>query len=435
MLETLILPKTDCEHLLGQFLDASHYDLLIDSDTDVYQQEPIGDGITLTSEANIILKFRKGWFSLAEQEGAYAGMRDAAAPTQNRGLAAGTRVEKCGNREWVTAYQIEVLTRLAELPDNDIFRVTPHDIDQWRRIAETKSGGESRGLVWLASERDKHGFTFDKWLDTIYIKPNVTIKSEVEGIHNTFISDTTYANRVLSGIAGWFGRYPRYPYGRATSYTAKHPDQFALAYPYLQSLANGFDRLLPERSAKQWVAAASLDPAFTVPGTPFTTITVNLNFRTAAHRDAGDLARGFSNLAVVTDGKHDYTGGYLILPEIRAAVNVRPGDLLLVANHDYIHGNTPIEGDNPERLSLVCYFREDMLELGSAKYEALRQRFVEERIRNPDHPDRKGPLWNGVTSEMWTSDEWRDYILANDPESMKYHPEFATATTLDNLFE
>ena len=105
--------------------------------------------------------------------------------------------------------------------------------------------------------------------------------------------------------------------------------------------------------------------------TPFTTVTVNKNFRTAAHRDAGDLHEGFSNLTVVAKGDQQWTGGYLVLPEFRVAINIRPGDLLLINNHAGIHGNTellPPEGKtlaDMERISLVCYFRENMLKLGS----------------------------------------------------------------------
>jgi len=42
------------------------------------------------------------------------------------------------------------------------------------------------------------------------------------------------------------------------------------------------------------------------------------------------------------------TGGYLIFPEYRIAVNVRPGDLLLVSNHEIIHGNTEIKLTRPD---------------------------------------------------------------------------------------
>ena len=34
--------KHDCQHLLGQFVDESHYDLLVEEDCDVYMPLPPG---------------------------------------------------------------------------------------------------------------------------------------------------------------------------------------------------------------------------------------------------------------------------------------------------------------------------------------------------------------------------------------------------------
>jgi hypothetical protein len=247
----------------------------------------------------------------------------------------------------------------------------------------------------------------------------------------------------MSGIAGWFDRYPRIPYGRATSYTARNPEKFAMAYPFLQQLAVGFKELLPWRYNNQMEAAKKLDSAFLVPETPFTTITVNKTFRTAAHRDAGDLKTGLSNLLVLSNNGN-YSGGYLIAPEYRVAVNVRPGDLLLINNHDVIHGNTPIvlNDATAERVSLVCYFREKMAELGSKEYEDCRYEFVEQRRLNKEHPDQKYEdgsqrhLWNGVSPSMWDSQEWYEYLESKLGREtlMKYHPDAQEANSLEGFF-
>jgi hypothetical protein len=166
----------------------------------------------------------------------------------------------------------------------------------------------------------------------------------------------------------------------------------------------------------------------------FTTITVNKSFRTAAHRDAGDFQDGMSNLLTLGDG--EYTGGYLIFPEYRVAVDVRPGDLLLVNNHEIIHGNTEIKLNFPEaeRVSLVCYLREKMLDLGSWDYEKTREKYVEDRRKNKSHPLQR-PLWNGVSSSMWDEKEWYDYLESHLGEEVvrKYHPD-AFKSTLENFF-
>jgi hypothetical protein len=166
--------------------------------------------------------------------------------------------------------------------------------------------------------------------------------AEARRVEKAYVCATTYANGVMSGIAGWFDRYPRIPYGRATSYTAREPAKFAMAYPFLQQLAQGFKDLLPWRYNNQMEAAKKLDPAFLVPETPFTTVTVNKSFRTACHFDAGDFTAGLSNLLTLSNNGN-YKGCYLVAPEYRVAVNPRPGDLLLINNHEVMHGNTQIE--------------------------------------------------------------------------------------------
>ena len=101
--------KYDMSHMMGQFPDESHYDHLIEEDTDVYMPEIPGHPELTYSEDRIVLKFRKNYFSKEQQDQAYIGLREAATETQNRGMAAGPRAEKLGNREWVTEYESEII--------------------------------------------------------------------------------------------------------------------------------------------------------------------------------------------------------------------------------------------------------------------------------------------------------------------------------------
>jgi len=420
--------KLDCEHLLGQFIDESHYDTIINEDTDCYLESE--------DENNIAFKFRKNFFSKKEQQQAYLGLREAATQSQNRGLAAGPKGDKCAGRDWVTETQLRLLEFFKVEPENT---AVPLDIkEEVARIQQQYKNVEStRGLVWLAAKVKEENFNFDNWLKSAIGLKVAERKQEAKDILGDYISDTTYANPVFSGIAGWFDRYPRIPYGRATSYTQQSYDKFKLAFPFLQSLDRGFAELLPQRHAAQREAADKIDPSFLVPETVFTTITVNKTFRTAAHRDAGDFTNGLSNLLVLSNNGN-YSGGYLILPEVRIAINVRPGDLLLVNNHEYIHGNTPIvlEDESAERISLVCYLREKMLELGSKEYEDHRFNYVECRRKNKDHPLQRR-LWNGISPGMWEEQEWYDYLEKNGGEEMvaKYHSEaYNKVSTLDDMF-
>jgi hypothetical protein len=443
--------KLDCEHLLGTFLDESHYDILVEEDCDVYAPPgcDIGTQANCDKECNscekgmdeskIIFKFRKNFFNKQEQDQAYIGLREAATETQNRGLAAGPRKESLGNREWVTEYESDILDYFLDPKaslDGD-----PIELIKEKHKNKTDKPS-TRNNVWGIQAVKRDNFVFADWVEKTRHLDQTEMIKEARRVEKAYVCATTYANGVMSGIAGWYDRYPRIPYGRATSYTAREPEKFAMAYPFLQSLARGFKELLPWRYNNQMAAAKKLDEAFLVPGTPFTTITVNKTFRTAAHRDAGDLDNGLSNLLVLSNNGN-FTGGYLIAPEYRVAVNVRPGDLLLINNHEVIHGNTEIVlGDeNAERVSLVVYFREKMLELGSKQYEECRYDFVESRRTNKEHPGQfyedgsMRHLWNGVSPGMWESQEWYDYCeqKLGREELLKYHPE-SQKNSLEEFF-
>jgi hypothetical protein len=77
------------------------------------------------------------------------------------------------------------------------------------------------------------------------------------------------------------------------------------------------------------------------------------------------------------EGAGDYTGGFLIFPQWRIAVNMMRSDVLLFSSSDW-HGNSPIFSEGPyERISIVCYYRLGMLECGTAQEElakALQQK-------------------------------------------------------------
>ena len=419
--------KVDCDHLVGQFLDESHYDLLVEEDCDFYIPASSLDD-KKPGEDRVAFKFRKNYFSKEQQEQAYLGLREAATPTNNRGLAAGPRTGKQGNREWVTGFQEEVIKYFRKpattVTGEDLLQEILNKRDSFQPIGNMHA-------VWLV----RNPIDFEEWIAKTRVLPLEEQKKEAKRIVEDHISMTTYANEVLSGIAGAFGRVPRMPWGRLAAYHDKNQDKFDKAVPFLQTLDDAFKTLLPKRHAAQKSFTDKLDSKFRIADTVFTTLTVNKTFRTAAHLDAGDYGDGFSNLLVLSnDG--NYSGGYLILPEYRVAVNVRPGDLLLIANHTAIHGNTPIElgSETSERVSVVAYAREDLAELGTWEYEQTRRAFVSMRKANKEHPDW-WEQWNGVSPGMFKSQEWYDYLEQQMGEKvlLKYHPE-ARVSSLEDFF-
>ncbi len=413
MVEVIVRKKIDSEETLGSFITCKDYaNRVITEDCDLYAEAIDGK----LSEENIIFKFRKNVFTKEEMDMAYAGLRDAATESQNRGMAAGPRGDQLGqegrgNRDWVTAEQLEILSFFAR-PMNTFDDGTT--VESIRESHKKGSKEETRGQVWLRSAVTKkypeyHGW-FDKWVAGVHNFSREEQIKEANYVIKNYISETNYAQSVMSGIAGFFDRYPRIPHGRVCAYNEKNPEKFALAFPYLRKLNNQFKELLPIRWTNQRREADKVDSRFLVDETVFTTLTVNHNWRTACHRDAGDLHEGFSNICGITgpEGK-GWKGAEFLLPEYRIAVNLQPGDMLLVNNHGGIHGNDALLGDDNDRLTLVCYFREKMVELKSWDYEMLRKQFVEERRLNKDHKFQR-PLWNGVSPGMWNDQEWYDYM-------------------------
>ena len=447
----------DEEKVLGQYVDDTSYDILIDNDADFYLP-PDCDVLTATDcdkecincldESRVAFKFRKNVFTEEEQLGAFEGLYDAAVESNNRGLAAGPREESQGNRDWVTPYQADVLDWYINKQPQNLDGSDPlAEILEKHKVAQH----ETRGEVWLRTKVEKEFGSYANFFPTAMANlAEMSIddaRAYALKLRKEYVSDTSYATAIWSGIAGFYGRYPRIPYGRATAYTDHNREKFEKCYPFARKLDSEMARMLPQRYAAQKAFADRLDNRFLIgEDTTFTTITVNTttkdrNARMACHRDAGSLNEGFSNLTVITKDGKNWKGGYLVAPEVRAAINVRPGDLLLIDNMRVIHGNTPIEPpesgeDDMLRMSLVFYFREDMDKLGSWEYETLRRQFVDDRRKDKSHKEWR-EYWNGVSPNMWTTQEWYDYLRQQGGDEMlrEYHPEaFNETATLEDFF-
>lgn len=182
------------------------------------------------------------------------------------------------------------------------------------------------------------------------------------------ISNTSSAVQVLSGIVGAFERSIRFPYCRQTYFTAENPDKMAMAMPFIHQVSEIFRQNSPQRYKAQKEVCDRTHPDYVFKGTPFSTITVNRNWRTACHQDAGDLKSGFGVLSVLSEG--EYSGGYFIIPRYGVAVNMTHGDVLLADVHEY-HGNSPLKGLSKfwTRISCVFYYRTKMIGCKSLEEE------------------------------------------------------------------
>lgn len=226
---------------------------------------------------------------------------------------------------------------------------------------------------------------------------------------------------VASMVAGAMDAAPPKNYCRLTAWSGKDWEQYASLFPLFQDIGAEFARQVPDRYEVQMDYVKQTADDWVITGTPFTTITVNNTYPTGVHTDKGDLAAGFSTLAVLRRG--EYAGGWLCFPEFRVGVDMQDGDLLLMDAHEW-HGNTALALNDPtcyicdkaatrrvsgtlagyassrtwalcdehcawtkrqpnfapdqkdivvskaERISVVCYYREKMKECGNADEEA-----------------------------------------------------------------
>lgn len=186
------------------------------------------------------------------------------------------------------------------------------------------------------------------------------------------ISNTRVArNPVNSGIIGYFDRNPRFPYCRTTAYNLKKGHKFQRALPFIKEINNVFRYYEPDRYNAQLDIVKETSEDFYIHETVFTTVTVNKNWQTAVHQDAGDYRPGFGVLTVLRAG--DFDGCYFCFPRYKVAVDMQTRCVLLADVHEW-HGNTPLKGvpGMYERISFVLYYRENMKYCGSATEELER---------------------------------------------------------------
>jgi hypothetical protein len=168
---------------------------------------------------------------------------------------------------------------------------------------------------------------------------------------------------------------------RLTHFTRTNFEKYNEGLPFIQYIDKLFKRLIPDSHLKQ-LMRANTKSHLQIQKTAFSTVTINRNFRTAMHRDAGDFRGGFGNLTVIERGK--YHGGYTIFPQYGVGIDLRNNDFVAMDVHQW-HCNTPMYEteedkkfnesldpafkDNPEvgtvgiyekytRISFVCYLRE-----------------------------------------------------------------------------
>ena len=160
-------------------------------------------------------------------------------------------------------------------------------------------------------------------------------------------------------------------------------NRYKTLLPFIEAINNCFKFLTPRSYASQKAVADKM-PALRIADTAFSSVTVNRNFRTGLHKDAGDYPDGFGNLTVVERGK--YQGGYTLFPQYGIGIDLRAGDFLAMDVHQW-HCNSELYETEEDarynatlkpvydriniysmghqykfsRISVVCYLRERLI--------------------------------------------------------------------------
>jgi hypothetical protein len=184
------------------------------------------------------------------------------------------------------------------------------------------------------------------------------------------VSNITVGNKVESGSVGYMDSSAMVKYCRKTAFAKNYFDKFKQGIPFVQFVDNKYKELCPAHYAKQKAIADGTNKNYIIDNTSFTTVTVNKNFRTAVHQDAGDYPDGFGNLIAYREG--DWTGGYFCLPQYKVAIDLQNTDMLFVDVHQW-HGNTDFinTDENFLRISFVLYYREYMYKCKQPAEELL----------------------------------------------------------------
>jgi hypothetical protein len=168
------------------------------------------------------------------------------------------------------------------------------------------------------------------------------------------ISKRSRSNSVSSQSIGGFDKSPQLPC-RLTYWTKNNMKSFESVFPLCKFISDLYFSYSPDKWLLQYEKYQRCPQEFVIPDTNFSTLTINCDFRTACHRDAGDCKEGLTAFTVKKVG--EYRGGELCFPEYRIGLNVEQGDLLLFNPHTP-HCNNLIIGEG--RMSAVLYLRDKM---------------------------------------------------------------------------
>ena len=350
-----IMTDDEISNLQGGWIEESHIKLpIIKTNTDIYYLDDNGN-------EKLLLKFRKKVISDKLIDIGWKSYKDLAKASRGRGASAGQinpesdywkKRKLVKTKKWSTGYLNpkgnEMYEKFNEMSLEELFNLCLSE----ELLKEKNDSSKEDLIMFLISKKG--------------------------GVSKMKVNNQVASNPIGFYEAGKnFADLPC----RLTHFTRTNFEKYNQGLKFIQRIDTIFKKLIPDAHERQ-LQRANTKPHLKIPKTSFSTVTINRNFRTALHRDAGDFRGGFGNLTVIERGK--YHGGYTVFPQFGVGINLRNNDFVAMDVHQW-HSNTPMYEteedkifnetldpdyqDNPKvgteglykkytRLSFVCYLRE-----------------------------------------------------------------------------
>ncbi len=169
----------------------------------------------------------------------------------------------------------------------------------------------------------------------------------------------TYRTNALPTKSSVFGALPRVAlrndFCRFSNQTIEEKLNFNKLFTFQNTLCDIYKKHLPDlynfdlNKSREMV-----DNDYRLVDTPYTTANINVNHAIKYHTDSGNIKGSFSNVLIL---KQHCTGGELVLPEYKIALEQSDGALCIFRGQEEIHGVMPIKPYKKDfyRASIVYY--------------------------------------------------------------------------------
>lgn len=194
----------------------------------------------------------------------------------------------------------------------------------------------------------------------IYINVDKSVLSYVrETVKETKYVETYRTHLALATKSSVFGALPRISirndFCRFSNKTTEEKQNFNKLFTFQKTLCEIYKKYLPELYEYDLnKARETVNDDYRLIDSPYTTANINVNHAIKYHKDTGNIKESFSNVLIL---KEHCTGGELVLPDYRIALEQADGALCIFSGQKEIHGVMPIKPykENFYRASIVYY--------------------------------------------------------------------------------